>query len=442
MKRNIKAVLLFMLLTAMLFAAGCSKEETPYQINDGLNYTVSVKYDANGGTFTTNTAVIVDSYDLSQGKTNGEGKSQIALIPPESDHRGKNAFTAVNNGYFLAGWYTERKETTAADGSTQYTYAGKWDFEKDRLSLDPAGSYSAETPVMTLYAAWVPLFEIEYYALDTGELLKTETYDPGQGGQIKLPQWNTETGAIDMQDVPERTGYTYQGIYLDEKGTSPVTGEMISHSGTVDYGTATAENATMKLYIDWKEGSWYRIHTAAQFAANASLDGCYEILADLDFANDVWPTVMMYGTFTGTIEGNGHTISNVILEQTNNSKTAAGLFGQLTETVKLSNLTFQNVDFTIKAGARMAGTAYGLLAGTVSNGATLENLRIAESILKIDSDSYFATEDYTIGLVCGMGTTNVSGEGIACEATGANPENIVVTVTDGTVTVAPAAENQ
>ncbi|MBO5868323.1 MAG: hypothetical protein J6Q54_05400, partial [Oscillospiraceae bacterium] len=306
MKRNRKAFL-FLAMLAMLVVciAGCSEEQTPYEINNAENFTVSVKFDANGGTFTTNTAVIVDSFNISQGKLNAEGKSQIALIPPESEHRGKNAFTAVNNGYFLAGWYQERKEVQAADGSTQYTYAGKWDFEQDRLTLDPAGSYSAETPVLTLYAAWVPLFNIEYYALDTGELLTSKTYDPGQGGVIQLPQWNAETGAIDMQDIPEREGYTYRGLYLDAAGTTPVTAESLEHSGSVDYATATAQESTMKLYVDWAEGKWYRIQTAAQLVANASLDGCYEILADLDFANEVWPTVMMYGTFTGTIQGNG-----------------------------------------------------------------------------------------------------------------------------------------
>lgn len=441
MKRKINMLLLWLLLVALV-SAGCSKEETPYQSNDRQNYTVSVKYDANGGTFTTNTSVIVDSYDPAQGKPDGEGKTQIPLIPPESEHRGKNAFTAVNNGYFLAGWYTEREQTTASDGSIQYTYAGRWDFEKDRLTVDPGQSYSAETPVLTLYAAWIPLFEIEYYALDTGTLLKTETYDPGQGGEIQLPQWNTETGAIDMQDLPEREGFTYQAVYLDERGEAAVTQAAISHCGTVDEETATASNTVMKLYIDWKEGKWYKIYSAAQLAANASLDGCYEILADLDFAQEVWPTVMMYGTFTGKIEGNGHTIKNVILEQTNNSKTAAGLFGQLTETASLRDLTFQNVDFTIKAGTRVAGTAYGLLAGTVSEGALLENLKIDSGTLKIDSDSWFATDDFAIGLICGIGATELSYEGIACEAVGNDPEKIVVTVTDGTVTVTPAAENQ
>ena len=70
MKMNVKMVLLVcLLLVLMIFAAGCGEAETPYQLNDAENYTVSVKYDAGNGTFTTNTSVIVDSYNISELKT-------------------------------------------------------------------------------------------------------------------------------------------------------------------------------------------------------------------------------------------------------------------------------------------------------------------------------------------------------------------------------------
>ena len=140
-----------------------------------------------------------------------------------------------------------------------------------------------------------------------------------------------------------------------------------------------------------------------------------------------------------TIEGNGHTFSGITLEQTNNSKTSAGLFGSLTETAAITDLHLQNVTFTVKSGTRMAGTSYGLLAGTASDKAVLTGVTIADSCLQIDSSAYFGTEDYVIGLVCGLGHTDIDSSGITCEAVGAAPESIVITVTDGTVTVAPAA---
>ena len=441
MKRNTRSILLTLLLIAMaILAAGCGDSKSPYEINDSENYTVSVKFDANGGSFTTNTAVIVDSYNPTEVKKDGEGKGQIALIPPESESRGKNKFEATNSGYFLAGWYKTCTVTEGSDGQKLYTYADKWNFETDRLTIDPNGKYSSAEPVMTLYAAWVPLFSVEYYDLATGELITKADFNPLLDAEIALPLWNEETGALDMKDVPTREGYTFNAMYLDAEGKQPVTTETLTHTGSVDEATATATDSTMKVYVDWTEGTWFKISTVDQLIKNARLDGYYEILADLDFTDKFWPTMFMYGEFTGKIVGNGHTISNIRLEQTDNSRTAAGLFGKLADTASIADLKFNNVEFVIKAGARLVGTSYGLLAGVIAEKAQITDLLIENSTLKIDSGAYFATEDYVIGLVCGTGSTAVSAEGITCEATGDAPETIVVTVAeDGTVTVTPAA---
>ncbi len=432
-----KAILTAVLLLVItVFAAGCGEAETPYQINDAENYNLSVKCDANGGTFTTNTSVIVDSYDLDQITADSDGMKHIALIAPDDEARGNNAFSAVNNGYFLAGWYTERTESGVdSNGNTQYTYSGRWDFAEDRLEVDPEKSHTSAEPELTLYAAWIPVFQIEYYVLETGELLSTAAYNPAQSGEIKLPQWNESTGRIDMNDIPKRENYTYNGVYLDAQGLRAVETETMEHTAIVNYENASAENTTMKLYIDWTEGEWYHIYNVDQFLSNASLNGCYVIHEDLDFTDKIWPTVMMYGTFNGTIQGNGHTFSNIDLVQTNNSKTNAGLFGQLAETATLTDLTFQNVTFTIKSGTRVAGTAYGLLAGMAAEKTKLSNVHILSSTLQIDSGCYFGTDDYAIGLVCGMGDPVVDTVEISCAATGSDPDKVVISVTNETVTV-------
>ena len=131
----------------------------------------------------------------------------------------------------------------------------------------------------------------------------------------------------------------------------------------------------------------------------------------------------------------GGTFKNITLTQTNKSKISAGLFGQLAETASITDVAFENVTFTIKGGTRVAGTAYGLLTGILSDGAQLSGVTVTDSKLQIDSDCYFGTDDYTIGLVCGMGTTDIDYTGITCRAVGDAPENVVITVTDSTVTV-------
>ncbi len=440
--KNMKHKLAFAVcvLLAAIFAAGCSQTQTPYEINDGDNFAVSVKYDANGGTFTTNTTVIVDSYNLSDMKTNSEGKAEIALLAPEDAQRGKSAFTAINNGYFLAGWYAQRTETgTDEAGKPIYSYGGKWDFADDKLQVDAAGEHTAAEPVLTLYAAWVPLFEVRFLDLATGEQLDTYSFNPTTAGDIQIPHWDTETGALELYDFPARPGYTFNAAYFDAAGTQAVAGETLAHPGTVSAETAQAENTVLDIYVDWMDGEWYHIYTAQQFLDNASVNGSYILHEDLDFAGKIWPTALMYGSYSGTIQGGGHTISNVTIEQTNNSKTNAGLFGTLTETAAISDLKLENITFTVKSGTRMAGTCYGLLSGTVAPGAALEGVELSGT-LQIDSGAYFGTDDYTIGLVCGMGQTAIDASAITCTAVGASPETIVITVTDGTVTVSPASE--
>lgn len=421
-----KAMLILLLILVAVLAAGCSQEATPYEINDADGYNVSVKFDANGGYFGTNTTVIVDSYNGRE--TPFEG---IALLSPDDERRGIDAYDAQNPGYFLAGWYAERTET--ADG---YTYGRKWNFETDRLVVDIGrGHFSSAEPVMTLYAVWVPKFTIEFYDRNSGELLSTEEINPSQADDIRVPYWDEETGAIKMHDFPARDGYTFAAAYYDAEGAVPVDTATVNHPGTVNEATGQAENANLKLYLDYTEGEWYRIYNVDQFLDNASVSGNYEIYADLDFEGEIWPTSLMYGNFSGSIVGNGHTFRNITVEQTNNSKTNAGLFGYLAEGAKFTDLTLENVTVTIKSGTRVAGTSYGLLAGSISDKAVFENVAITSGTLQISSECYFGTEDYTIGLLCGMGAAPIDYSAITCVAVGNAPETVHITVEGNDVAV-------
>ena len=436
MKQKIKVLLLTALtLGSICLFTACGNEQTPYEINDEENYTVSVKYDANGGVFTTNTSVIVDSYNISDMKAQ-DGVVEIPLITPDDKSRENDAFKATKSGYFLAGWYAERTEDGKdEDGKTLYTYGDKWNFEEDVLEVDVDKTYSSQEPVITLYAAWVPLFEIEFYSLDSGEYINSYEYDPSVVKEIKIPEWDEETGAVEMYNFPENDGYTFNGAYYDEAGTQQIV-SVLEHVGEVDEETGTADETVMKVYVDWLEGEWYHIYTVDQFLDNASIKGNYEIHADLDFTDENWPSSLMYGNFTGSIKGNGHKFTNIELKQTNNSKVNAGLFGNLTEEASITDLTFENVTFTIEKGTRVAGASFGLFAGTLSDGAELSNINILNGVIQIDSSCYFGVNDYSIGLLCGTGNAAVIPNAqITCVPTGDNPENVQISVEGNDVTV-------
>lgn len=412
-------------------------DPSPYDLNDAAGYTVSVRYDANGGVFTTNTAVMVDAYNLSTLTPGANGKVSVALLPPDDSRRGNDAFSATKSGSLLAGWYAQRTEAgTDAEGNPIYTYSEPWNFETSRLSVDAGQTHSASEPALTLYAAWVPRFEVQFYDRQNPTELIGTYVCKDLGGDLKIPVWDKESGAMEMHDFPVRNGYTFEKAYLDAEGKQPITGDTLTHSGKVNTANGTAEGAVMKVYTDWTEGEWYHIYTADQFIDNASVGGSYVLHADLDFTDKNWPTSLMYGAFTGTIQGNGHTIKNVVLTQTNNSKANAGLFGSLAEGAAITDLTLENVTFTIQKGTRVAGTAYGLLCGTLSDKAQLKNLTIKNGHLLIDSGCFFGVEDYVIGTVCGIGDASaVKVEGIDCAATGKEPDKVEITVNGQTVTV-------
>ncbi len=434
MKQNNRAFIAALLALAMLLGtAGCAATENPYRANDESGYHVSVKYDANGGFFTTNTSVIVDSYNLADLPKDSNGDVKIPLLEPNHPNRGKEAFTAVKNGYFLAGWYAQR----TGEGEN-VTYADQWEFAEDVLTVKADGTYTAAEPVLTLYAAWVPLFEFEIYDLNSGSKVGSAAFAPqATGTGTPLPGWDEKTGAMLMGMFPEYEGHTWGDVYLDAEGTQKVTSDSIHHTGIINYENATVENGVMKLYVDYMEGEWYRITSAKQFASNASVSGNYILESDLDFNDQIWPTVLMHGNFTGTIQGNGHTIRNIHLTQTSNSKVNTGLFGQLTEEAAINGVTFENATLTIQGGTRVPGASFGLLAGVVSDDAELTDVSVSGEV-QIDTKAFFATEDYEIGLLCGMGEPDVENTGITCKVVGDNAESLAVSVEDGKVILSAA----
>ncbi len=403
----------------MLFASACSGDQTPFESYDEDGYKVSGRFEANGGAFTTNVSVVTDFYDISTMTAGADGKISLPLIAPTDAGRGEsNYYTPTLEDHFLVGWYGQRTEASAGEG---YTYSDRWDFASDKLVLDPNGSYQSSQPVKTLYAAWAPMLQVAVYDRATGTLIDTVSYDPNVVESLDMPHWNEEKGIMEMEDIPGKSGYTFDAAYYDKEGTQPITTEKLVHTAVIDRATGVVTGAEMAIYVDWVEGEWYRISTVEQFIKNASVRGHYEILADLDFSDSYWPSVFLHSNFTGTIHGNGHTFSNISATQTqaNNKKNYSGLFGNVTGDAVIKDLTLENVTFMIEGGTMTMGANFGLFAGVISTEATIENVQILDSTLQISSKIYYNKDsDYFIGRVCAIGydTAGISAAGIAVEA--------------------------
>lgn len=363
MKLRKKSILAICLVLALaMLATGCAGNQNPYAKNDADNYTVSVRFDANGGLFATNTSVITDSFNISGMQTNASGEVEIPLITPDDPIRDREGFAPYQSGYFLAGWYAERVKT----GENEYTYSKKWDFSKDRVKVASNGSYSSNEPVLTLYAVWIPNFTVEYYDLATGDLLEVDNYNPLNSNGIVAPQWDETSGKLDMNDFPKRKGFTFNGVYLDAEGKMPVTDDVIAHCGVVDEEKGVGSNGVMKLYVDWMEGEWYQIHTAKQFSKLADKKGNFVICADLDFTGVKWPNDLTKGEFTGFIQGNGFAFNNIEIPK-------KSLFEEIADGAKINDLTF---GFVTADGEVVENAGMDLVSEKIGENAEVSNVQV------------------------------------------------------------------
>ena len=434
----IASVAAAVIIVAGVIWAVTSGDDSYYSDFEKDGYTVSVTFDSNGGTFKGSDSSVVDLYNPEM-----IGEDGIKLLAPDDARRDKNnALTVTKAGYFLAGWYRERTLIDENNPDAGYTYSGKWDFENDRLVLDGDKEYSTDESAMTLYAAWVPYYNYEIYAKDENgsSILVAST----AAINLTIPEWAEGDVTLNMDNFPVREGYTLADVYYDEAMTEKVEGTLNDAgnkkfiTGEWDEATATSLTPTIKLYTTWQDGERYRIYSTEDLRKNASVDGYYEIYADLDFTGYEWPSVFANGEFSGKIFGKGHTISGVSIESTSRSRINNGLFSSLGDKAYIENITFENLTHTVNLMSVAPDSTFGLLAGRADDGASFKNVNVSGKILIGDSCASLAgNADYTIALLFVEGdktgiTYNVTAEKV-------NPGNTSFTLEqndDGTVSIA------
>ncbi len=427
-------VLLCLLIGTLLALSGCSGKSV-YESFDEDGFSVSIRFDANGGTMMNQVESIVDTFNIADMKPNADGKIEIALLNPADSRRGSVNVCKPSypeSGYYLAGWYSERTENPDGEG---YIYANPWNFDTDRVSVDANGKYSASEPVITLYAVWKPLLTVEIIDRATNELMDTIQYDPTLD-EIRMPEWKRDStrGNISMNGIPGKDGYTFDCAYYDLEGTRLIDTPVLVHTAESD-PDATA----MKIYVDWLEGEWYHIYSAKQLSRSADCNGNYVIFDNLDFSKVEWPKEFMNEEFNGTIQtvnGEVFKLSNITFQQDNVEVTKSGLFLNINESASISDVTFDNVVFTLKKGTTKNDCAYGLFASNIADGATLTNVSITNSQMLI-SPEIAPNVHYNIGLICADGNWSaIDTSGITCTVMEGNPSwNFTVRVDGNTVII-------
>lgn len=459
MKRKSKIMigLATVLLSALSISlVACASDGSPYGDLNKDGKSIRVLYDFNDGLFQgAKDITLVDTIDLKQYKKDADGNVSVKLLAPDDSRRYESSDGGSVNrtGYCLAGWYQKRELRFSESGEPVdvygevlhkgkdeegndvllndknevteqgYIYDGLWDFNSSCLTLDANAKYPYVKGEyqLTLYAAWVPYFRFDYYTHNANgdwEIYNSTSFDYSAAkdrdseyadrDMIGVPQWvNGEMNYVTRYangttaTFPGIEDKTFERAYSDAEGQHHIE-KMITHSGNYDKEHGIAIDPVMNIYTEWKDGVWYEIETAEQLFDYGDTNCNYNIRADLDFELEEmpWPSIFALQAFSGKIIGNGHTIKNVTVNQSDIKQTYGGLFAQLTADACITDITFENVKFEMLTGSRTTDACFGLFAGTINESATLENVAVSGQMIL---DNIFPNDTYSLGLISGNG---------------------------------------
>jgi len=187
-------------------------------------------------------------------------------------------------------------------------------------------------------------------------------------------------------------GYISGGNQAITTHTFAVDSDSISYSGEYDvYAIITNTNGSSEIYSSTGISTIVNITSCEEFyQMSHSLDtlaSTFRLMNDLDFSSYYWEFDSATRNFTGTLDGQGHTVKNLTISNASNDTTVkTGIFFNFNGTVK--NIAFAN--------AKVYGmTDVGILGGN-SYGCTVENASFTDCTVAQESslsggDGYFAT---------------------------------------------------
>ncbi|MGI5899347.1 MAG: InlB B-repeat-containing protein [Christensenellales bacterium] len=332
------------------------------------------------------------------------------------------------DGYIMAGWYKAVGERLG-EGIEEYAFDGqeRWDFYTDRVQDDmtlyarwiPRGKVSyldadtgaalfeknitKDSPIQELSASVLALsapkgmtFE-GYYA----DKEATTPYDFSSYVHVEptptqawlydrlhemYPQYLQRIEYEEREIDPESTEDT-SWLFLNRLGYGLTPeGEAAIDELTAAKNSLMEENiqsylvntAERVVYLKFTDGLYIKVNSAADLKMGASygffdkdiaghdING-YIIESDIDLSGI---SFTMSESFSGTIEGNGHTLSNLTVSVSSRrldgvSEKTVGL-AEVMDGAQISNLTLKNARLSIQVDSGVSVTG-GLLAGKASN---------------------------------------------------------------------------
>ena len=350
-------ILLILILAASIFLGGCATTGKPPNPGD-WGYDCLVTYNALGGVV--NNREVRETFYMKNSYLFEPSGSTNMLIEP------------IRDGYILVGWYTDKEDVVAEDGSISYLFKeeNRWDFDTDRVEED-----------MTIYARWIPQGKVKYVDPETDEVKFSKditgndaiqpltpaaealiakpgkTFDgyyanseltiPFPFGEFEFrepilsneevyaqlfelfPDYFEEIEYVEPEEDQE-TEYDTSDLFINKLGYALTTDDETAlseiraakdaiYEESISYYMENAANRI--IYLKYSDGRYIQVSKASDLKAlgktgflgidksGNEIDG-YIIMNDIDFAGE---TLAMADSFSGKIVGNGYTLKNIKL---------------------------------------------------------------------------------------------------------------------------------
>ena len=258
----------------------------------------------------------------------------------------------IVSGYYLEGWYlpkeVDENGNPTKDENGFVLLGTKWNFKTMRVSED-----------ITLYGNFVKKLAVRFINRATGEYIE-DTIDYRPNETVRKP----------TSQAPTLKDHTFLGEYYDANGK--------------EYKWDFQITEDVDVYIDFIEGIWSLVSTEEEFKTAIGAKRNIYLREDLNFKDK---TAWGYSSeYTGSINGNGHTISNVNqrirLGKIDAETSYGGLFGALGATANIYNINFVNVTVSVEVSSsyQPLDLYAGVLTGTIADGANLEKVSVSGTI--------------------------------------------------------------
>ncbi|MCM1306444.1 MAG: hypothetical protein NC037_00115 [Bacteroides sp.] len=307
------------------------------------------------------------------------GENSLISIRPGFKNDKVDLPEGIVNGYYLEGWYLPAHvdETTGEplrDANGFVVLGQKWNFNTMRVSEN-----------ITLYGNFKKKLLVRFIDrnIGNGEPYYIEhTIDYNPNALVLEP----------TSKAPTLTGHTFLGNYYKN-----LEGEKFDWNFRIQND--------VDVYVDFIDGIWELIDNETDFKTAINADRNIYLQKDLDFKN-VQP--WNFRNYTGQINGNGHTISNITRKITaakthsdDGIDSFGGIFGSLSGAAKIFDINFLNVqvEFDINSSYLLLDAYIGLLAGKVEAGAEIKNVSVSGTLkYKSNNDkTIYVGDDGVIG---------------------------------------------